>query len=218
MGREGAALTMAKRNIDAWWRLIDKGDIDALVVNTSGCGTTVKDYAHMLGGESKYAERATKIAGMASDVTEFLATYDMGPPKRWSSLRVAYHSACSMQHGQRIGEEPRRLLRNAGFTVVEIPDGHLCCGSAGTYNILQPAIAAELREQKIAKIRSVRPDVVATGNIGCITQLAHGMRIPIAHTVELLDWAYGGPVPRGLEALAPHVQDVPEPKPLMAVV
>jgi glycolate oxidase iron-sulfur subunit len=141
----------------------------------------------------------------------------MGPPKRWSSLRVAYHSACSMQHGQRIIEDPSRLLRNAGFTVMEIPEGHICCGSAGTYNILQPAIASELRERKVANIRSVRPDLVAAGNIGCISQLAIGMHIPIAHTVELLDWAYGGPVPRGLEALSRHVKDVPEPKPLLAV-
>jgi glycolate oxidase iron-sulfur subunit len=154
---------------------------------------------------------------MTRDVTEFLASYDMGPPTRWSSLRVAYHSACSMQHGQRITEEPRKLLRNAGFTVLEVPEGHLCCGSAGTYNILQPTIAADLRDRKVANIRSMRPDLVATGNIGCITQLASGMDIPIAHTVELLDWAYGGPMPRGLEALAKHVQDVPEAKPLFAV-
>ena len=139
---------------------------------------------------------------MARDVTEFIGSYDMGPPKRWSSLRVAYHSACSMQHGQRIIDEPRKLLRNAGFTVVEVPEGHLCCGSAGSYNILQPAIAADLRDRKVDNIKSVRPDLVATGNIGCLTQLAGGMDIPIAHTVELLDWAYGGPMPRGLEALA----------------
>ena len=135
----------------------------------------------------------------------------MGPPKRWSSLRVAYHSACSMQHGQRITDEPRELLRNAGFTVVEIPEGHICCGSAGTYNILQPVIAGELRQRKVGHIRSVRPDLVAAGNIGCMTQLELGMDIPIAHTVELLDWMYGGPVPRGLAALEKHVTDVPGP-------
>jgi glycolate oxidase iron-sulfur subunit len=218
MGREEAAMAFAKRNIDAWTRLIDKGGpVDAVVVNTSGCGTTVKDYAHLLKHQPKYAERATRIAAMTRDVTEFLASFEMGPPKRWSSLRVAYHAACSMQHGQSICEEPRKLLRDAGFSVVEVPEGHLCCGSAGTYNILQPAIAAELRARKVAHIKSVRPDLVATGNIGCITQLACGMDIPIAHTVELLDWAYGGPLPRGLEALARHVQDVPEATPLLAV-
>jgi glycolate oxidase iron-sulfur subunit len=218
MGREAAALAMARRNLDAWQRVMGKGDaVDALIVNASGCGTTVKDYGHMLKGDPKYAESAAKIAGMTRDITEFLATYDMGPPKRWSSLRVAYHSACSMQHGQRINEEPRKLLRNAGFSVVEVPEGHLCCGSAGTYNILQPEIARELRDRKAASIRSVRPDMVATGNIGCITQLGAGMDIPIVHTVELLDWAYGGPVPRGLEDLARQVHDVPEPRPLYAV-
>jgi glycolate oxidase iron-sulfur subunit len=218
MGREADAIAMAKRNIDAWTRVIDKGDpVDAVIVNASGCGTTVKDYGHLLAREPKYAERAAKIAGMARDVTEFIGSYDLGPPKRWSSLRVAYHSACSMQHGQRIIDEPRKLLRNAGFTVVEVPESHLCCGSAGSYNILQPAIAADLRDRKVDNIRSVRPDLVATGNIGCLTQLASGMDIPIAHTVELLDWAYGGPMPRGLEALAKHVKDVPEAKPLFAV-
>jgi glycolate oxidase iron-sulfur subunit len=216
LGKEAAAVAMAKRNVDAWSRLMEKGDpIDAVVINASGCGTTVKDYGHMLKYEAGYAQRAAKIAGMTRDVTEFLATYDMGPPKRWSSLRVAYHSACSMQHGQRVIDEPRKLLRNAGFSVVEVPEGHLCCGSAGTYNILQPEIAAELRDRKVGHIRSMRPDVVAAGNIGCITQLAGGMDIPIAHTIELLDWAYGGPVPRGLEGLSRHVHDVPEAKPLI---
>jgi glycolate oxidase iron-sulfur subunit len=213
MGREAAAIAMAKTNVDAWTRLIDKaGAVDALIVNTSGCGTTVKDYAHLLKREPNHADRAARIAEMTRDITEFLSGYDMGPPKRWSSLRIAYHSACSMQHGQRVTDEPRQLLRNAGFTVMEIPEGHICCGSAGTYNVLQPAIAAELRARKVTNIKSVRPDAVATGNIGCITQLAPGMEIAIAHTVELLDWAYGGPVPRGLEALADQVQDVPEPK------
>jgi glycolate oxidase iron-sulfur subunit len=218
MGREAEAIEFAKRNVDAWTRLMDKGDrIDAIIVNASGCGTTVKDYAHMLAHAPSHAQRAARLASMARDVTEFLGSYEMGPPERWSSLRVAYHSACSMQHGQRISEEPRKLLRAAGFTVVEVPEGHLCCGSAGTYNILQPEIAAELRDRKVANIRSIRPDVVATGNIGCITQLASGMDIPVAHTVELLDWAYGGPLPRGLEALAAHVQDVPNARPLVAV-
>ena len=218
LGREPEAVAMAKRNVDAWSRVMEKGGpVDAVVINASGCGTTVKDYGHMLKHEPRYAERAASISGMTRDVTEFLASYDMGPPKRWSSLRVAYHSACSMQHGQRIIDEPRKLLRNAGFSVVEVPEGHLCCGSAGTYNILQPDIARELRDRKAENIRSVRPDVVATGNIGCITQLAGGMGIPIAHTIELLDWAYGGPVPRGLEALSRHVHDVPDAQPVMAL-
>jgi glycolate oxidase iron-sulfur subunit len=214
MGMEADGQAMARRNVEAWTRLMEKGGepIDAIVINASGCGTTVKDYGHLLKRDATSAEAAARIAGMTRDITEFLAGYDMGPPKRWSSLRVAYHSACSMQHGQRITDEPRQLLRNAGFSVVDVPDGHLCCGSAGTYNILQPDIARELRDRKAACIKSVRPDIVATGNIGCIVQLGPAMDIPVAHTVELLDWAYGGPVPRGLQGLARHVHDVPEPE------
>src|SRR5262249_29979675 len=149
-----------------------------------------------------YADRAKRISEIAKDVTEFLAGYDLGPPKRWSSLRVAYHSACSMQHGQRITDEPRELLEKAGYTVLDVPEGHLCCGSAGTYNLLQPELAAALRERKVDHIEQVRPDLVAAGNIGCISQLAPDLSMPIVHTVELLDWAYGGPVPTGLEGLA----------------
>ena len=213
MGMEAAGQAMARRNVEAWTRLMEKGGgaIDAIIINASGCGTTVKDYGHLLKHDAKHAEAAARIAGMTRDITEFLAAYDMGPPKRWSSLRVAYHSACSMQHGQRITEEPRQLLRNAGFSVVDVPEGHLCCGSAGTYNIMQPEIARELRDRKASNIKSVRPDIVATGNIGCIAQLGPAMDVPVAHTVELLDWAYGGPVPRGLHALACHAHDVPEP-------
>ncbi len=143
-------------------------------------------------------------------MTEFVSGFDFGPAKRWSSLRIAYHSACSMQHGQRITDEPKALLRNAGFTVVDVPEGHICCGSAGTYNILQPELATQLRARKVENIRKVRPDIIAAGNIGCITQIGLGTDIPIVHTIELLDWAYGGPVPRGLEAFARMSTDVPE--------
>ena len=212
MGREKDAVAFAKRNVDAWTKLKAKGPIDAVIINASGCGTTVKDYGHLLRHEPDYAERADEIASLARDITEFVSSYDLGPPKRWSSLRVAYHSACSMQHGQRITDEPRALLRKAGFAVVEIPEGHICCGSAGAYNILQPEIAGELRARKVGHIESVKPDLIAAGNIGCIMQIAKGTDIPIVHTVELLDWAYGGPVPRGLERLKRLVSDVPEPK------
>ena len=212
MGKEAAALVMARANIDAWTRSIEKSPIDAIIINASGCGTTVKDYGHMLARDPVYAGRARQISALTRDIAEFMADYDLGPPKRWSSLRVAYHSACSLQHGQQITDEPKMLLRKAGFTVVDVPEGHICCGSAGTYNILQPEIAQQLRERKVAHIKSVRPDIIAAGNIGCITQIGLGTEIPIVHTVELLDWAYGGPVPRGLEALARHVTDVPGPK------
>jgi glycolate oxidase iron-sulfur subunit len=211
MGREQAAIAMAKANIDAWLRVMDKGPVDAVIVNASGCGTTVKDYGHLLAREPEYADKAKRISDLTRDVTEFMSDYDMGPPKRWSSLRIAYHSACSMQHGQRITDEPKALLRKAGFTVVEVPEGHICCGSAGTYNILQPDLAKQLRDRKVANIKSVRPDIIAAGNIGCITQIAQGTETPIVHTVELIDWAYGGPVPRGLESFARLVTDVPGP-------
>ena len=210
MGREQAAIQMAKANIDAWFKVMSKGPVDAVIINASGCGTTVKDYGHLLAREGgDYAARAQQISDMTRDVTEFVSNFDLGPPKRWSSLRVAYHSACSMQHGQRLTEEPKTLLKKAGFSVVDVPEGHICCGSAGTYNILQPEIAGELRQRKVDNIRKVRPDIVAAGNIGCITQIGIGTDIPIVHTVELLDWAFGGPVPRGLESLQRHVTDVP---------
>ncbi len=212
MGREADAVEFAKRNVDAWWKVMSRDRIDALIINASGCGTMVKDYGHLLARVEGYAERARKIADMTRDVTEFLSEYDLGPPKRWSSLRVAYHSACSLQHGQRVTEEPKQLLRDAGFTVVDVPEGHICCGSAGTYNVLQPDLARQLRDRKVGHIESLRPDLVAAGNIGCITQLANGMDIPIVHTIELLDWAYGGPVPRGLERFESLVSDVPEPQ------
>jgi glycolate oxidase iron-sulfur subunit len=211
MGREAEALDKVRANVDAWWKEMAKGPVDAIVINASGCGTTVKDYGHMLRGDPAYAERAAQISGLTKDVTEFLSGYELGAPVRWSSLRVAYHSACSLQHGQRVTDEPKILLKKAGYGVVDIPEGHICCGSAGTYNILQPQLAGELRERKTKNIRSVKPDLVAAGNIGCITQLAPGLDVPIAHTVELLDWAYGGPVPPGLEGLAKFVSDVPKP-------
>lgn len=213
MGREKEAIRFAKANVDAWTKAMGKGPVDAVIVNTSGCGTTVKDYGHLLAGEPAYAERAKAISALAKDVAEFLANFGLGPPARWSSLRVAYHSACSMQHGQRIVDEPKDLLYTAGFTVFDVPEGHICCGSAGVYNVLQPKIAGELRERKVANIKKMKPDLIAAGNIGCITQIAKGTDIPIVHTVELLDWAYGGPIPRGLEELNGFVQDVPGPNP-----
>jgi len=183
-----------------------------VIINASGCGTTVKDYGYMLKGDPRYAELARRISDLTKDISEFLAETSLGAPRRWSSLRVAYHSACSLQHGQRVTDEPKSLLKKAGFTVLDVPEGHICCGSAGTYNLLQPELAGALRERKVQNIRSVRPDIIAAGNIGCITQIALGIDTPIAHTVELLDWAYGGPVPRGLEKLAGFMTDAPEVK------
>jgi glycolate oxidase iron-sulfur subunit len=211
MGREEEARRQARRNIDAWSKEIARGEIDAIIVNASGCGTAVKDYGHLMRGDPVYAERAARVSALAKDIAEFLHDYKLGAPERWSSLRVAYHSACSLQHGQSIHDEPRWLLKQAGFAMVDVPEGHICCGSAGTYNILQPEIAGQLKKRKLKNIRSTRADIVAAGNIGCMTHLEEGLDIPLVHTVELLDWAYGGPVPAGLEHLKDFVTDVPRP-------
>ncbi|EKF20649.1 glycolate oxidase subunit GlcF [Nitratireductor pacificus] len=202
MGREEDALSAARRNVDAWTREIDAGGLDAIIVTASGCGTTVKDYGHMLRLDPGYAEKAVRISTLAKDVTEYLATLDLPAPAIAPGLTVAYHSACSMQHGQKITREPRTLLKQAGFTVREPREGHLCCGSAGTYNILQPEIAAKLRKRKVANIEATGAAVIATGNIGCMTQIGTGTDMPIVHTVALLDWAYGGPKPAGLPDVA----------------
>ncbi|WP_119270094.1 glycolate oxidase subunit GlcF [Taklimakanibacter deserti] len=194
MGKEKDALARARRMIDAW----DKERIDRIVITASGCGTTIKDYGHMLRLDPAYAEKAKAVSAMTRDISEFLTEIDLpqaAPPR---PLRVAYHSACSMQHGQKIKTAPRQLLEKAGFEVAEIPEGHLCCGSAGTYNILQPEIATRLRDRKVANIKSVAPDIIATGNIGCITQIGQASDIPVLHTVELLNWAHGGYEPRVL--------------------
>jgi glycolate oxidase iron-sulfur subunit len=197
MGEEGPALAMAKANIAAWCREIEGGGLDAVIANASGCGTTLKDYGFMLRQDSAWAEKAATIAGLARDVTEVVAQIGI-KPKQAAKPRIAYHSACSMQHGQKLHRQPQALLETAGFEVTEIPEGHLCCGSAGTYNILQPQFAEPLRQRKISNIRSTGAAAVAAGNIGCIQQLEAGLGIPILHTVELLDWATGGPKPPGL--------------------
>jgi glycolate oxidase iron-sulfur subunit len=196
MGKEADALGRAKRSVDQW----TKADVEAVIITASGCGTTIKDYGHMLRLDPQYAEKAEAISAKAKDVTEFLLGENL--PEAQNSLRLAYHSACSMQHGQKLKTEPQKLLRRAGFEVMEVPEGHLCCGSAGTYNILQPEIATRLRDRKVANIESLGPQAIATGNIGCITQIGTGTNIPILHTIELLDWAYGGPKPSKLEGIA----------------
>jgi glycolate oxidase iron-sulfur subunit len=198
MGKERPALRAARANIDAWTRELEGEGLDAVVINASGCGTTVKDYGFVLRDDPAYAEKAARISAIARDITEFMTEIGLMPAVVDTDLVVAYHSACSMQHGQRITAEPKRLLAQAGFTVRDVPEGHLCCGSAGTYNMLQPEIATRLRDRKIANIESVHPDVIATGNIGCIAQIATGTSIPIIHTVALLDWATGGPMPEAL--------------------
>ena len=198
MGKEEAALAAARRNVDAWTRAIEAGGLDAIVITASGCGTTIKDYGFMLRLDPAYADKAARVSALAKDVTEYLATLDLPKPSVGPGLRVAYHSACSMQHGQKITGQPKKLLKEAGFAVVEPREGHLCCGSAGTYNILQPQISARLRERKVENLADTGADLVATGNIGCMTQIGSRAGMPILHTVQLLDWAYGGQKPAGL--------------------
>ncbi|MBX3584723.1 MAG: glycolate oxidase subunit GlcF [Rhizobiaceae bacterium] len=198
MGREEAALASARQNVDAWIHEIEHGGLDAIVITASGCGTTIKDYGFMLRLDGAYAQKAARVSALAKDVTEFLATLELPEPANAPGLTVAYHSACSMQHGQKITRQPKELLARAGFTVKEPREGHLCCGSAGTYNIMQPEISAKLRDRKVKNIEATGATLVATGNIGCITQIASAANLPVVHTVELLDWAYGGKKPAGL--------------------
>jgi glycolate oxidase iron-sulfur subunit len=198
MGREEDALSAARRNVDVWTREIANGGLDAIIITTSGCGTTIKDYGHMLRLDPEYAGKAKVVSALAKDVTEYLLTLELPPSEAGKGIRLAYHSACSMQHGQKIKDQPKRLLANAGFTVVDVPEGHLCCGSAGTYNILQPEIASRLKARKLANIVKTRPDLVAAGNIGCMTQIGSGAGVPILHTVEILNWAHGGRRPEGM--------------------
>jgi glycolate oxidase iron-sulfur subunit len=211
LGTEAPALAFARANIDAWERECATGGLDAVVANASGCGTMLKDYGFLFREDPTYADKATRIAGLARDISEVLAELGIEPIASPEPLRVAYHSACSLQHGQRVNREPRALLAAAGFEVVEIPQGHLCCGSAGTYNLLQPDLAATLRDRKLTNIALTHADVVAAGNIGCITQLAGGSPIPVVHTVELLDWATGGPKPPALEGTVQNAAPAPAP-------
>ncbi len=189
MGKEHDAFARARGTIDQW----TDEKVDAVIITSSGCGTTIKDYGFMFRDELSYAEKAKVISAKAKDITEFLAAHNL--PTGKAQGRVAYHSACSMQHGQQIKSAPQDLLRRAGFEVVEPKDAHLCCGSAGTYNILQPEISKQLRDQKLASLNPLKADFIAAGNLGCMTQLKAGAGIPILHTVQLLDWAYGGEKP-----------------------
>jgi glycolate oxidase iron-sulfur subunit len=198
MGKHDPAMAAARAAIGGWTREIEGEGLDAILINTSGCGTTVKDYGFMFRTEPEPERlRAERVSNLAADISEYLSRIDYAPTRPIPGLTVAYHAACSLQHGQRVTAEPKTLLRRAGFTVVEPADAHLCCGSAGTYNIVQPEIAGRLRARKLETLAARRPDLVAAGNIGCITQLSGG-GLPVVHTVELLDWMAGGPQPAGV--------------------
>jgi glycolate oxidase iron-sulfur subunit len=196
MGKSDESHGTAAKNIHAWTREMGTDGLDAIVINTSGCGTTVKDYGHMF-AQSELAEDAAKVAGIAMDISELLSKLDI-PEGASKGLRVAYHAACSLQHGQKVKSAPKDLLKRAGFEVVEPADSHLCCGSAGTYNLMQPEISQQLKARKVQTLEAKKPDVIAAGNIGCMMQIGGGTEVPIVHTVELLDWATGGPKPKSL--------------------
>ncbi|MBD3664877.1 glycolate oxidase subunit GlcF [Sulfitobacter sp. TSTF-M16] len=219
MGKTKESHATAARNIKAWCREMDGAGLDAIVINTSGCGTTVKDYGHMFRNEA-LAEDAARVSAIARDVSEVLVEIAQGAPEQDApqpakdriagidavnssepvpeGLVVAYHAACSLQHGQQIKTYPKDLLKKAGFTVVEPADSHLCCGSAGTYNLMQPEISKQLKDRKVRTLEAKQPDVIAAGNIGCMMQIGSGSKVPVVHTVELLDWASGGPKPHAL--------------------
>ena len=207
MGKTAESHGAAAKNIRAWAAEMDGDGLDAIVINTSGCGTTVKDYGHMFRNDPLAAD-AARVAGIAKDVSEVLMDLDL-PTGADQQLTIAYHGACSLQHGQQIKTFPKDLLKRAGFKVVEPSDPHLCCGSAGTYNLMQPEISQQLRDRKVRSIEAKNPDIIAAGNIGCMMQIGSASGIPIVHTVELLDWATGGPRPPALDRAVAAEPQVP---------
>ena len=200
MGRTGDSHASAAANIRALVAEMDGDGLDALVINTSGCGTTVKDYGHIFAGDPLAAD-AARVAAITRDITEVMADLGLSDASHAAPLRIGYHAACSLQHGQQIKATPKDLLAQAGFTVLEPKDSHICCGSAGTYNLMQPAISAELRSRKVATLEAVSPQVISAGNIGCMMQIGSGTGVPVVHTAELLDWATGGPRPQALRGV-----------------
>ncbi len=205
LGDRRGELRRVKRNIRAWLQIDDSEGLDAVVINTSGCGTVVKDYGHVLEDDPEWAGRAARISSLTVDVAELVAELGFEPTRTVPGLAVAYHAACSLQHGQRVTDQPIRLLRDAGFAAHPVGEEHLCCGSAGVYSLLRPKISRRLRDRKVANILTLKPDIIATGNIGCLLQIASATKIPLVHTVELLDWASGGAMPRGLETIVPTI-------------
>jgi len=208
MGKRDAAMQFAAANIRAWVSEMDGEGLDAIVVNASGCGTTVKDYGHMFSGDADLAEAAHRVSNIAMDISEWLQSMGLSDSALLPPYKVAYHDACSLRNAQKVTVQPRDLLRQAGFHVVDVGEAHFCCGSAGTYNMFQPELARQLGARKAANIARVEPQIIAAGNIGCINQIRLYSGIPIVHTVELLDWAHGGPVPPALEGVR---LETPEP-------
>ena len=205
LGREQSAYSTFKKNISIWYDEYIKNGLDAIISNTSGCGTTLKDYGFIFRADKDFKKKAKKISELTKDIAEYLnekvKLNFIKKQKNGRTYKIAYHSACSMQHGQKIHEEPMNLIKKTGNEVLDIPDNHLCCGSAGTYNLLQSDIADRLLKNKISNIEKINPQIISTGNIGCITQIAQGTRIPVLHTVEIIDWYTGGPKPKVLNNL-----------------
>ncbi len=208
LGEREKAVRSARRNIDVLSRLHDETPLDAILTTASGCGTMLKDYARLLHNDEGYARRAQDIAGLARDVTQVLAAITLTAPRQWSDIKVAYHADCALEHGQKVTREPRSLLTKAGYTVLEVPEGHLCCGASGTTALLQPVMAEALRIRKLNNISKTEPDIIATGNIGCITHMAAHSPTPIIHVIELLNWAYGGDCPREIKHLENHINKI----------
>jgi glycolate oxidase iron-sulfur subunit len=204
LGRDDDALARARANIAVWSEEAARSGLDAILVTTSGCGTVIKDYGYMLREDRDFAPAAATISALAKDITEYLALIELKKTSEHSDIVIAYHAACSLQHGQKITYAPKDLLSKNGFVVKDVPESHLCCGSAGTYNLLQPDIADRLRDRKVANIATVKPDMIAAGNIGCMVQIAGGTSVPVVHTIELLDWATGGLRPGSNDRAAPR--------------
>jgi len=200
LGKESLAHAAAKNAIEAWSRELSGADLDAIVVNTSGCGVTIRDYGFMFRGDPAWADKAATVSALARDVSEVVAELGLPAARAPEAVALAYHPPCSLQHGLKITQMPRRLLEACGFAVEVPAESHLCCGSAGTYNILQPELAGRLARRKAAAIEALGVDAIATGNIGCMVQLAQATGLPAVHTVELLDWATGGLRPAALGA------------------
>jgi glycolate oxidase iron-sulfur subunit len=203
LGRDADALARARANISVWIAEAEQNGLDAILITASGCGTVIKDYGFMLREDHDFATPAARISALAKDITEYVDGIALRTEQQHGDIVIAYHSACSLQHGQKITQLPKELLSKNGFVVKDVPESHLCCGSAGTYNILQPGIASRLRDRKIANLAMVKPDMIAAGNIGCMVQIAGGTSVPVVHTIELLDWATGGPRPGLNQSIGP---------------
>jgi glycolate oxidase iron-sulfur subunit len=205
LGKSDLAKRTFKKNILIWYDEYLNNGLDAIISNTSGCGTTLKDYGFIFRSDDDLKKKAKKISELTKDISEYLDdNIKLNFIKNKESnkgYRIAYHSACSMQHGQKIHDVPINLIKKTGNKVFDVPEGHICCGSAGTYNLLQTDIAKKLLKNKISNINKINPQFITTGNIGCITQIANGTKIPILHTVEVIDWYTGGPKPKILRYL-----------------